>query len=213
VQVLGTPCVRVGDTVQHIGISTCKLHFMCTSYAHPASTAASAVQVLGTPCVPLRVGDTVQHVGISTLLTQAPGSYFNGMLRMYGVDGVSDAREQLEDAIKRCVLWGGGVPGSVRVSMCVCWAGGSIDAASGVSSHATGMLRMYGVDATSPTRSSAGRMQVYVVRGVLGPLHKEFPRCQDAVALKAGHDARIACMRRMPQSMYCASLPGNDKCA
>jgi hypothetical protein len=38
--------------------------------------------VFGVPCVPLRVGDTVQHVGINTLLTHAPGSYFNGLLRM-----------------------------------------------------------------------------------------------------------------------------------
>jgi hypothetical protein len=53
----------------------------------------------------------VQHVGISTLLTQAPGSYFNGMLRMYGVDGVTDAREQLEDAIKRWVWTPPGVVG------------------------------------------------------------------------------------------------------
>lgn len=61
-----------------------------------------SMQVLGFPCVPLRVGGQQIEVGIDTLLLNTPeGSYFRGLLRQYGVDGETDARVQLEDAIRR----------------------------------------------------------------------------------------------------------------
>lgn len=65
------------------------------------SCSAVHLQVLGLPCLPLRVGGKKMEVDIATLLMTPEGSYFRGLLRQFGIDGVTDARDQLEEAIKR----------------------------------------------------------------------------------------------------------------